>query len=73
MRVHVELPEELDVVEYAERNARGEIPDHTPYGLHHMADTDVEVTFRRPAHGALSWAARKVRSSPPPRQKLHPT
>jgi glycosyltransferase involved in cell wall biosynthesis len=62
MRVHVELPEELDVVEHAARNARGEMPDHSPYGLHHIADADVEVTFRRPAHGTVSWVARKVRN-----------
>jgi glycosyltransferase involved in cell wall biosynthesis len=66
MRVHVELPEELDVVEHGERNARGEIPDRTPYGLHQIADADpddpVEVTFRRPAHGAIAYGARKVRN-----------
>jgi glycosyltransferase involved in cell wall biosynthesis len=66
MRVHVELPEELDVVEHGERNARGEIPDRTPYGLHQLADADlddpVEVTFRRPAQGAVAYGARKVRN-----------
>ena len=62
MRVHVELPEELDVVEYAERNARGEIPDRTPYGLHHLAADDVEVTFRRPLGGVGATVARKVRN-----------
>ncbi len=61
MRVHVELPEELDVEDYKRRNARGEIPDHTPYGLHHIAEPGMEVTFRRPARGVLAYAARKVR------------
>lgn len=63
MRVHVELPEELDVELYRERNARGEIPDHTPYGLHHIADDGIEVTFRRPARSrAVALASRKVRN-----------
>jgi glycosyltransferase involved in cell wall biosynthesis len=61
MHVHVELPEELDVEEYRLRNARGEIPDHTPYGLHHIGDDGDVVTFRRPARGALAYASRKVR------------
>ncbi len=54
MHVHVELPEELDVAEYRLRNARGEIPDHTPYGLHRIGDEGDVVTFRRPAHGAVA-------------------
>ncbi|MCD2192378.1 glycosyltransferase family 4 protein [Actinomycetospora endophytica] len=62
MHVHVELPEELDVEEYRLRNARGEIPDHTPYGLHHLGDEGDVVTFRRPARGVTDWAARKVRN-----------
>ncbi|HEY2224359.1 glycosyltransferase family 4 protein [Actinomycetospora sp.] len=62
MHVHVELPEELDVEEYRQRNARGEIPDHTPYGLHHLGDEGDVVTFRRPARGLTDWAARKVRN-----------
>ena len=62
MRVHVELPEELDVADHARRHARSEIPDHTPYGLHHVAAPDVEVTFRRPAGGVLAYGARKVRN-----------
>lgn len=62
MHVHVELPEELDVEEYRLRNARGEIPDHTPYGLHHIGDDGDVVTFRHPAHGAIAYASRKVRN-----------
>ena len=62
MRVHVELPEELDVEDYRMRNARGEIPDLTPYGLHHIARPGVEVSFRRPARGPLAYAAWKVRN-----------
>ena len=62
MRVHVELPEELDVDDHARRHALSEIPDHTPYGLHHMGAPDVEVTFRRPAGRLLSYGARKVRN-----------
>ena len=45
MHVHVELPEELDVEDYRRRNALGEIPDHTPYGLHHIADENVPVSY----------------------------
>ncbi|MEJ2868892.1 glycosyltransferase family 4 protein [Actinomycetospora sp. OC33-EN08] len=62
MHVHVELPEELDVESYRLRNARGEIPDHTPYGLHHIGDDGDVVTFRRPAGGLLAYASRKVRN-----------
>ena len=62
MRVHVELPEELDVDDHARKHARSEIPDHTPYGLHHIGAPDVEVTFRRPAGGLLAYGARKVRN-----------
>ena len=61
MHVHVELPEELDVEEYRLRNARGKIPDHTPYGLHHIGDEGDVVTFRRPARGVLAYGSRKVR------------
>jgi glycosyltransferase involved in cell wall biosynthesis len=62
MHVHVELPEELDVEEYRVRNARGEIPDHTPYGLHRIGDEGDVVTFRRPARGAVAHVSRKVRN-----------
>lgn len=62
MHVHVELPEELDVEAYRRRNARGEIPDHTPYGLHHMGDEGDVVTFRTPAGGPVAWVSRKVRN-----------
>jgi glycosyltransferase involved in cell wall biosynthesis len=62
MHVHVELPEELDVEEYRLRNARGEVPDHTPYGLHHLGNEGDVVTFRRPTRGLTRWAAGKVRN-----------
>ena len=62
MHVHVELPEELDVEDFRRRNALGEIPDETPYGLHHIAGPGVEVSFRRPARGAVSYVSRKVRN-----------
>jgi glycosyltransferase involved in cell wall biosynthesis len=62
MHVHVELPEELDVEQYRLRNARGEIPDHTPYGLHHIGDDGDVVTFRRPARGPVAYVSRKVRN-----------
>ena len=45
--------------EYRLRNARGEIPDHTPYGLHRIGDEGDVVTARRT--GAVAYASRKVR------------
>lgn len=64
MRVRVELPEQLDVVEHAKAHHRDHVPDETPYGLHHLADApDVELTFRRPLRSAAAgWVARKVRN-----------
>ena len=62
VHVHVELPEENDVEEHRRRNARGELPDATPYGLHHIAASDVDVDFRRPARGLVAWSALKVRN-----------
>lgn len=51
-------------MEHAAARARDEIPDATPYGLHHLADEDgVEVSFRRPLRSPVAaWMARKVRN-----------
>jgi glycosyltransferase involved in cell wall biosynthesis len=64
MRVRVELPEEVDVAEHAAAHRRDEIPDETPYGLHHLADEpDVQLSFRRPLRNpSAAWVARKVRN-----------
>lgn len=63
MRIRIELPEQSDVEAHAAAHARGEIPDRTPYGLHHLADDpDVELEFRPPLTGRAAWVARKVRN-----------
>ncbi|MEJ2870948.1 glycosyltransferase family 4 protein [Actinomycetospora sp. OC33-EN08] len=63
MRIRVELPEQSDVDAHAAANARGEVPDRTPYGLHHLADDDdIELEFRAPLSGRSAWVARKVRN-----------
>ena len=63
MRIRIELPEQSDVEAHAAAHARGEIPDRTPYGLHHLADEpDVELEFRPPLTGRAAWVARKVRN-----------
>ncbi|MCD2186980.1 glycosyltransferase family 4 protein [Actinomycetospora soli] len=63
MRIRVELPEQSDVEAHTAANARGEIPDRTPYGLHHLAEVDdVDLEFRRPLTGRAAWVARKVRN-----------
>ena len=47
MRVQVELPENMDVAAHEAAHARDEVPDRTPYGLHHLEDDpDVHVHFR---------------------------
>ncbi|MDL5159896.1 glycosyltransferase family 4 protein [Actinomycetospora termitidis] len=63
MRIRVELPEQSDVDAHTAANARGEVPDRTPYGLHHLGEADdVELEFRRPLTGRTAWLARKVRN-----------
>lgn len=61
VNVVVEFAGDLDVRTWESRHARGEVPDRTPFGLHAMADDDVNVTFRVPPRtGALQTLARKV-------------
>jgi glycosyltransferase involved in cell wall biosynthesis len=63
MRVTVELAQEFDEARHRAANARGEAPDATPYGLHHLADDpDVEVTFRPSLVGRAADLARRVRN-----------
>jgi glycosyltransferase involved in cell wall biosynthesis len=62
VRVYVELPEELDVPVWSERNRVGEVPDQTPYGLHKIARNGAVLAYRRPLPGRpLSVLAGKVR------------
>ena len=46
--VLVELRPTLDVDKWAERHARGEVPDRVPYGLNRLADEGMSVLVRRP-------------------------
>ena len=64
MRVQVELPENMDVAAHEAAHARDEVPDRTPYGLHHLEDDpDVHVHFRPSLRTpALQWVSRKVRN-----------
>lgn len=51
-RVLVELSPGLDVTEWAQWHARGEVPDRVPYGLNRLADYGLEVWPRtRPRSG----------------------
>ena len=50
--VLVELRPTLDVDKWAERHARGEVPDRVPYGLNRLADEGMSVLVRRPPR---SW------------------
>lgn len=53
-RVLVELSPGLDVVEWGERYARGEVPDRVPYGLDRLADYGLTVLPRcRPRSGPV--------------------
>ena len=48
MRVQVDLAGELDVGGWSARHARGQVPDHVPYGLHKLAGHGVTPQFRDP-------------------------
>lgn len=60
--VEVDLAGELDVADWARRNAAGEVPDGSPYGLHRLAAHGVQPVFRAPPGALTRWAARKVRN-----------
>ncbi len=64
MQVQVELPENMDVAAHEAAHARDEVPDRTPYGLHHLEDDpDVHVHFRPSLQAApATWVSRKVRN-----------
>jgi glycosyltransferase involved in cell wall biosynthesis len=54
----------MDVAAHEVAHARDEVPDRTPYGLHHLEDDpDVHVHFRPSLHAApAAWVSRKVRN-----------
>lgn len=45
MRVHAPLAGKLSEVDWRRRYDAGEVPDATPYGLHKLADSGVEINF----------------------------
>lgn len=47
LRVTLLLPRHLDVVDWAARHARGEVPDATPYGYHHALQQGCTLRFSR--------------------------
>lgn len=58
-RVLVELSPALDVAEWAQRHALGEVPDRVPYGLDRMADYGLAVLPRtRPRSGPVVQGCR---------------
>jgi glycosyltransferase involved in cell wall biosynthesis len=63
MRVSIDLSMQFDLLEWASRHSRGEVPDAAPYGLHKLTAHGIEARFR-PAlrNRAAAWAARKVRN-----------
>ena len=46
---HVQLRHGLDAARYREQYGRGEVPDETPYGLHHAEKLGWQVTFSEDA------------------------
>jgi glycosyltransferase involved in cell wall biosynthesis len=54
VRVYVELSHGLHPAEWAARHARGEVPDHWPYGLDRLAHYDVQPIMRAPRRGRVA-------------------
>ncbi|MCL3819896.1 glycosyltransferase family 4 protein [Aeromicrobium wangtongii] len=62
MRVHIPLPVGTSASRWAHRHERGEVPDASPYGLHHLQDHGWDVTFGgRELTGPVARIARSVR------------
>lgn len=62
LRVRVDLTQELDVAQWAQRHADGLVPDQAPYGLNKLSLHGVHPTFRAPVRpAAVGWFAGKVR------------
>jgi glycosyltransferase involved in cell wall biosynthesis len=53
VRVYVELSHQLDPTEWSARHARGEVPDHWPYGLDRLAHYSIQPRVRTPLRGRL--------------------
>lgn len=62
MRVYVPLPDGTAAADWARRSQRGEVPDSSPYGLHHLRDQGFDVTFGdRELTGPWARVARSAR------------
>jgi glycosyltransferase involved in cell wall biosynthesis len=62
MRAYIPLAHGLSATSWRERYALGDVPDASPYGLHKLAEHDVEVTFGETEFGRVSErVARSVR------------
>jgi glycosyltransferase involved in cell wall biosynthesis len=62
MRVFVPLPDGTVAADWARRCERGEVPDSSPYGLHHLRDHGFDVTFGdRELTGPWARVARSLR------------
>jgi glycosyltransferase involved in cell wall biosynthesis len=62
MRVFVPLPDGTIAADWARRSDRGEVPDVSPYGLHHLQDHGFDVTFGdRELTGPSARVARSLR------------
>lgn len=62
MRVYVPLPDGTVAADWARRSERGEVPDSSPYGLHHLRDHGFDVTFGdRALTGPWARVARSAR------------
>ncbi|GAC69193.1 glycosyltransferase family 4 protein [Gordonia soli] len=48
-RAYVALTQGLRVSDWSRRHAADEVPDTTPYGLHHLNDHGIDVQFSTPA------------------------
>jgi glycosyltransferase involved in cell wall biosynthesis len=62
MRAYIPLPHGLSARDWRARYALDEVPDASPYGLHKLAEHDLDVTFGETTFGrAAERVARSVR------------
>lgn len=62
MHAWVELIHYLDAAAWPARNATGEVPNSTPFGIGDLAHHGVDVTFRPPLTGVSAKVARRMRT-----------
>ncbi|WP_132111358.1 glycosyltransferase family 4 protein [Actinocrispum wychmicini] len=63
MRAWVELIHHLDAAAWPARNATGEVPNHTPFGIDELANHGVDVAFRPVLTGrVIPRVARRLRA-----------